>query len=477
VSASRREVLAALGGAWIFASLGALPAVSWAHCRAAPGVAWPPIEGDDEAGRMFARCGFGARPADRAEFPGAAAWIEAQLAHESIDETDCSRRLRRFESLHVPAGEAFEFHDHVVRRELQARILLGAVHGARQLHESVSEFWRDHFSLSIGKGECAWLATSFERDALRPHALGNFRDLLRAVLLHPAMLWYLDGRLNRADSGAPNENHARELLELHTLGLGGGYTQRDVQTAARALSGWTSRGLGERGKGAVSFDGARHDDAAKELLGGELEAGLGEQEVERVVDRVAAHPSTAHFLARKLCVRYVADDPPAAVVDAVAEEFARSSGRIDAALRRLFAHPEFRASHGAKLKRPLHFVASALRACAVECDATPSLLAYLERLGHAPYQWPTPDGYPATADHWRSGLLWRWRFAEELARGSIAGAPVDAAGLFARAGGRDRFVAHALGRTANEPERAACAAGDDAEALAVVLASPGFQRC
>lgn len=477
MSASRRDVLAALGGAWVFASLAALPAVSWARRRAESGADWPPIEGDDEAGRMLARCGFGARPADRVGFPGAAAWIEAQLAFASIDDTDCERRLRRFESLHVPAGEAFEFHDHVVRRELQARILLGAVHGARQLHESATEFWRDHFSLSIAKGECAWLATSFERDALRPHALGSFRELLRAVLLHPAMLWYLDGRLNRADSGAPNENHARELLELHTLGLGGGYTQRDVQAAAHSLSGWTSRGLGEQRKGSVAFDPARHDDGAKELLGDELAAGLGADEVERVVDRVAAHPSTARFLARKLCVRYVADDPPADVVEAVAVEFARCGGRIDAALRVLFAHDAFRASRGAKLKRPLHYVASALRACACDADATPALLAYLDRLGHAPYQWPTPDGYPATAEHWRSGLLWRWRFAEDLARDTIVGARVDAAQLCARAGGRAQFAAHCFGRAGTDAELAACADGDDVEALSVVLASPGFQRC
>jgi uncharacterized protein (DUF1800 family) len=477
MSASRREVLAALGGAWLFASLAALPAVTWVSRRARTEADWPPVPDDDEAGRLLARCGFGARPRDRAEFPGAAAWIDAQLAFESIGDGDCERRLRRFETLHVPAGETFEFHDHVVRRELQSRILLGAVHGERQLHESATEFWRDHFSLSIAKGECAWLATSFERDALRPHALGSFRDLLRAVLLHPAMLWYLDGRLNRADTGAPNENHARELLELHTLGLGGGYTQRDVQAAARALSGWTSRGLGQQRKGSVAFEAARHDDAAKELLGGELAGGLGEQEVERIVDRVAGHPSTARFVARKLCVRYVADEPPAAVVDAVAEEFAESGGRIDSALRRLFAQAEFRASHGAKLKRPLHFVASALRACGAECDATPALLAYLDRLGHAPYQWPTPDGYPATAEHWRGGLLWRWRFAEELARGAIRGARVDATSLFARAGGRDRFAARAFGRAPSAAECAACATGDDAEALAVVLASPGFQRC
>lgn len=477
MNASRREIVAALGGAWVFASLASLPAVSWLHRRSVDVVPWPPVPHDDEAGHVLARCGFGARPIDRAHFAGVASWLDAQLAPESIDDAACERALRRLETLHVPSGESFEFHDHVVRRELQARVLLGAVLGERQLHESLCEFWRDHFSLSVAKGECAWLATSFERDALRPYALGRFRDLVRAVLLHPAMLWYLDGRLNRTDLGAPNENHARELFELHTLGLDGGYTQHDVEAAARALSGWTSRGLGERNKGRVAFDAARHDDTAKVLFDGEFPAGLGESEVEHVVDRVCAHPSTARFVASKLCVRYIADEPAAAAIDAVADAFTTSGGRIAAALRCMFLHDEFRASRGVKLKRPLALVASALRTCEAECESTTALLAHLERMGHATYQWPTPDGYPATAEHWRSGLLGRWRFAHDLASSSIEGVRVDAARLFERAGGRERFAAHAFARSATPAELDALAGVDDEEALALLLASPGFQRC
>lgn len=474
---SRRELLAALGAAWLVASAGALPALTWlGHERTEPG-AWPAPAGDDQAAFTLGRLGFGARPRDRERFTDSGAWLEQQLAPERIDDAECTDRLRALDTLHLAPAEVYEFHEHVARRELQLGILTSAVHSERQLQASLCEFWRDHFSLSLAKGECAWLATSFERDALRPHALGRFRELLRAVLLHPAMLWYLDGRLNRADQGRPNENHARELLELHTLGLGGGYTQRDVQELARALSGWTSRALGATRKGSVQFDLRRHDSGAKSALGAALPAGLGEDEVERVIDLVCAHEATPRHIAHKLCVRYLDDEPGESAVARVAMELAHSGGELGAGLRALAGLDEFRASRGAKLKRPLHMVASSLRACEANLAPRPAMLEHLERMGHSPYQWPTPDGYPASARHWRDGLLWRWRFAEELARGALDGARVDAAAVLARAGGRDAFAALALGCAPSDAERAAWSAGDEAEVLAAILASPRFQRC
>ena len=477
MTSTRRELLAALSGAWVMASLGAMPVVAWFNNYNAPlpALAIPPC--DDVAGHLLSRCGYGVRPGERDMFTTVTDWLDAQTNPTNLADQACEKRLRRLDTLHIPVGECYEFHDHVVRHELQASIVLRAVYSTRQLQESITEFWRDHFSLSLAKGECAWLATSFEQEALRPHALGQFRDLLRAVLLHPAMLWYLDGRLNRTDDGKPNENYARELMELHTLGLDGGYTQHDVQEAARALSGWTSRGLGQSRKGSVAFDQTRHDTQAKWLLGQPLPDGLGEEEVERVIAVVSAHPATAHFIARKLCVRYLADQPPADVVDAVAATFTATAGDLRATLRSLVTHQAFADSRGGKLKRPLHLVASALRASDADTNADPALLAYLERLGHAPFLWPTPDGYPATADHWRGGLLWRWRFADDLARNAIRGTKIDTAALLQRASGRDRLAAHCLGRHPTPAEQLVFAAGDDAEALSAMLACPGFQRC
>lgn len=477
MSASRRELLAALAGAWVFASLASAPAVSWLTRADARAADWPNGAFDDALEHLLSRCSFGAHPLEREAGATAAQWIERQLEPQSIDDGAFERELRRFESWSAPVGELYEFHEHVVRRELQSVVLLGAVRSERRLREAALDLWRDHFSLSLGKGECAWLATSFERDALRPHALGRFRELLRAVLLHPAMLWYLDGRLNRADFGAPNENYARELLELHTLGLEGGYTQRDVQEVARALSGWTSRGLGESRKARVEFDARRHDDGAKRALDVELPSGLGEDEVERVLEIVCAHPSTAQFVARKLCVRWIADEPPPSAIERVAASFTRSGGELRECLRTLLECEEFRAARRAKLKRPLHFIASALRACAVEPRPDDALLEHLARMGHAPYLWPSPDGYPDDALHWRAGLLGRWRFADELAHNGFAGAPVDALELVRRAGSRVRLAASCLGREPSAAERERIERGDEAGALAAVLASPGFQRC
>jgi uncharacterized protein (DUF1800 family) len=312
---------------------------------------------------------------------------------------------------------------------------------------------------------------------LRPHAFGAFRELLRAVLLHPAMLWFLDGRMNRADSGSPNENYARELLELHTLGLDGGYTQGDVQEVARALSGWCSRGLGERQKARVSFEAKRHDARSKHVLGVELPEALGEDEVERVLDIVCAHPATSRHVARKLCARFVSDDPPRSVVEAVAASFERSNGDVRIALLTLLSSVEFRAARGLKLKRPLHFVVSAIRACDATCEPSDALLQRLERLGHAPYLWPTPDGYPDTAVFWRAGLLGRWRFADELAQGRLRGVHVDAAEIVSRAGGRAQVAKSCLGREPTALELDAFTNGDDAAGLAAILACPGFQRC
>jgi uncharacterized protein (DUF1800 family) len=477
VNASRRELLVSLAGAWLFAGLALTPVVKLWSAGERTSDPLPSEPASEDLELLLARCGFGARPQERGAAASAGEWLERQLAHESIDDARFESALRRFETWNAPVGELYEFQASLVRRELQSVVLLGAVHSERRLREALLDLWRDHFSLSLGKGECAWLATSFERDALRPHALGRFRDLLRAVLLHPAMLWYLDGRLNRADSGAPNENYARELLELHTLGLGGGYTQRDVQEVARALSGWTSRGLGESRKARVEFDATRHDAGTKHALGVALDAGLGEDEVERVLDLVCAHPSTARYVARKLCVRFVADIPPDTLVERVAASLRDSGGELRPCVRTLLESEEFRASRGAKLKRPLHFVASALRACDAQCAPDAALLERLERLGHAPYSWPTPDGYPDAAEHWRAGLLQRWRFADELAHGELAAAPVDAAQLIVRAGGREPLARALLGRAPTADELALATGGDDARALSALLACPAFQRC
>jgi uncharacterized protein (DUF1800 family) len=302
--------------------------------------------------------------------------------------------------------------------------------------------------------------------------------MLRASALSPAMLWYLDGRVNRygAPGDRPNENYARELLELHTLGVHGGYSQRDVMEVARALSGWTVRSRKEVvfGLGKVEFHPEWHDDGEKQVLGRVIPAGLGSRDLDAVMGIVALHPSTARHLATKLCRRFIGDDPPAAAVDRVAAAFAASRGEIASTLRTLFETTEFSRARRTKLKRPFHFVVSALRATDAETDGGPALHEMLRRMGHAPYQYPTPDGYADDESAWLGTLLWRWNFSAALAGNRIGGTRTDTPALRTALGGDDGLHAHLLGRGPTPAERDVLAAVPDT--LPLLLASPAFQR-
>ena len=273
----------------------------------------------------------------------------------------------------------------------------------------------------------------------------------------------------------PNENYARELLELHTLGVNGGYTQQDVMEVARCLSGWTVRGKGRFFKGKVEFDSAAHDDGAKTVLGHEIASGGGENDLDDVLEIVCEHPSTARYLAEKLCVRFIGDEPSAESIEAVAKAFTESDGDIKATLRGVFATREFLTeSRGAKLKKPFELIVSALRATRAEVSSEMALVDYLVRMGHAPFQYPTPDGYPDVASPWTGTLLWRWHFAIALARNEVdKKIQVDEEKLLEEAGGVDGLAASLLGRipTAGEKE----SVERSGEPLAMLLASPGFQ--
>lgn len=438
----------------------------------------------DEVSHIIARLTYGARPGERERVRALGAtpadavsrYIEEQLS-PSRHDTRADHAVRRLEALAEPVGELYEFQAGLLRDQLGAATMLRAVYGERQLHEVMVGVWTDHFNIDISKGDCRWLTPAYDRDVIRPHALGRFPDLLRSVVLSPAMLWYLDGRVNRRATPAdrPNENYARELLELHTLGVHGGYTQHDVMEVARALTGWTvrSKGASRFGIGLVEFQADAHDDGPKTILGREIPAGGGRQDVERVLEIVTSHPACAQFIATKLCRRFIDDDPPAAAVAAVARTFLETHGDIAGTLRTVFSTSEFQSHRGTRFKRPFHFVASALRALDAETDGGPPLLQWLERMGQASYQYPTPDGYPDVAAPWLGGLLWRWQFATALVAGRIEGTRIDATTLRTRAGDDAALMAHLLGRTISEAERAALRTAGNSIALA--LSSPTFQ--
>ncbi len=445
----------------------------------------------DPVAHALNRWTFGPGPGDYARVAalGVDAFLEEQLAPEKIDDGLCDRATARFsEAWWEPVGEAYEEDDETLSPILRRVALLRAVYSQRQLFEVMCEFWSDHFNIDPGKGDARYTKIADDQNVIRKHALGNFRGMLRASALSPAMLWYLDGRANvkRSPDEKPNENYARELMELHTLGVHGGYTQQDVMEVARCLTGWTVLAKKNddfsgkllspfKDRGKVVFRKEVHDDGVKYVLGQEVSPGLGEGDLDRVIEIVAAHPSTTQFIATKLCVRFISDDAPPAAVAAVARAFADSQGDIKTTLRALFATPEFRSSAGAKFKRPFHFIVSALRATNAETDADRGVISYLERMGHVPFRFPTPDGYPARAQHWHATLLWRWKFALALAHNRIKGTRIERDGLPRLLGGDAALMATLLNRQPQADESDAFLKSGDG--LALLLASPAFQCC
>jgi len=445
------------------------------------------------------RLTFGPRPWDYqrvrklgdTEQAAFAAFLDQQLAPEKLDDRAGDNAVRRFEVLQEPLGELFEYQDKHLLDALVRSTVLRAVFSERQLYEVMVNFWSDHFNIDPSKGDAKWLKVADDRDVIRRHALGKFPDMLRASALSPAMLWYLDGRVNKKanDADKPNENYARELLELHTLGVHGGYTQRDVMEVARCLTGWTVRETqrSKLGLGSVEFKAHLHDRGEKVVLGHVIPAipkqtrqeeaeHLGRAELGTVLDLVGLHPATAKFIATKLCQRFIADDPPAATVSAVAEKFIASGGDIPATLRALFAADAFRTTRGTKLKRPFHFIVSALRATHATTDAGRAVQDYLLRMGHAPFHYPTPDGYPEEAAPWLGTLLWRWNFAVGLTNNTLdKETKLDAEKLKASFATEENLMAHLLGRAPTFDEVTACK--DSGAPLALLLASPSFQRC
>ncbi|HKP15061.1 MAG TPA: DUF1800 domain-containing protein, partial [Gemmatimonadaceae bacterium] len=329
--------------------------------------------------------------------------------------------------------------------DVQAVKLARAVASERQLEEVMSDFWENHFSVFSGKGVTRLYIPAYDREVIRPRALGNFRDLLGAVAKSPAMLFYLDQFQSTVDSAHTplrnarvarmrpagrarglNENYARELLELHTLGVDGGYTQRDVIEVARALTGWTMNP--RQGSGFV-FRPEIHDADTKLVLGHRLAAGRGIEDGEEVLDIVARHPATARFIARKLAIRFVSDDPPPALVERAAATFRRTDGDIRETVRTIVTSPEFfsRAAYRAKVKSPFELVASALRAIGARPDTTPRSAQLVGFLGAPIFGHQAPNGWPETGEAWinAGAILNRINFGLALAGGRLPGASVS----------------------------------------------------
>jgi uncharacterized protein (DUF1800 family) len=448
---------------------------------------------DQQVQQVLNRLAFGARPGDvtRVRAMGVDRWIALQLASDRIDDRPTEAVLASYELLGRPTRDLVSMYeegqvavrqaqkqaaaqgDSSGRRELRAELLrndpalrdrlrqnqriLGDVQSARlaravsserQLDEVMTDFWENHFTVFAGKGLTRIFIPAYDRDVIRPHAMGKFRDLLGAVAKSPAMLFFLDQWQSAADSLHPtlaqrggarpamrgaargrgrglNENYARELLELHTLGVDGGYTQDDIINVARALTGWT---MAPRQGAEFLFRAPVHDAGEKTVLGHRLAAGRGIEDGEEVFDIVARDPHTARFIARKLAIRFVSDEPPAALVERAAATFMRTDGDIREVVRTIVTSPEFfsRAAYRSKVKSPFELVASALRALGAPADTSMRAAQAVALLGQPIFGHQAPNGWPETGDAWMNtgAILNRINFGLALAAGRLPGAGV-----------------------------------------------------
>jgi len=378
--------------------------------------------------------------------PPLPAQVSEQIAALSIQTApmtehviDLERRRRDIDKIadeeaRKTARQAWQEEVNRTGRETATRMLLRALYSPNQLQEQMTWFWFNHFNVFQYKNDERAMLADYEQ-TLRSHALGRFRDLLMAVARHPAMLVYLDNAQNAANH--INENYARELMELHTLGVNGGYTQRDVQELARVLTGFgvnrndpaTSEPPKIKGEhasqyarqGLYEFNPNRHDYGDKQVLG-ETIRGRGPAELEQVVNLLSRRPATAHFVSRKLAQFFVADDPPEALVARMAARFERSDGNIALVLQAMFESPEFAASLRTRYKDPLHYVVSAVRLAYDDKPIlnTAPMVNWLNRMGEAPYNHQTPDGYPLTVSSWTGPgqLTGRFEIAKAIGSGS-----------------------------------------------------------
>jgi uncharacterized protein (DUF1800 family) len=405
-----------------------------------------------------------------------------------------------------------------VTSELMQAKLLRAVYSQRQLEEVMTDFWFNHFNVFIDKGLDRVMLTSYERDVIRPRALGRFEDLLVATAKSPAMLYYLDNFMSEGPHSAQalglpvhpgpyakrfppkpnakrpsglNENYGRELLELQTLSVNGGYSQRDVTEAAKVFTGWTIDKPAEGGD--LKFEPRMHEPGPKVVLGHKIKEN-GEREGLELLHRLATNPHTAHFISLKLAERFVSDNPPPALVDRMAKTFLKKKGDIREVLITLFHSPEFwnESTYRAKMKTPLEFVASAVRATGADIDDALPLTRQLANMGMPLYGAQPPTGYSMKAETWvsSSALLNRMNFAMALASGKIKGVKLDAAQLAGNVPQpadslamlsrlEETLIADGVSRQTNDSIVAQVGTAKNASASMIaglLLGSPEFQR-
>lgn len=444
---SRRDFV--VGGSRAAAALGVLAAM-WqplTAVQAAPmlgGAPLPAAKGSASVSPGFVptpdlhllnSISFGVRQADLQRYQqiGRTAYIEEQLNPAGIDDHICDGLLASIPSLtmnnaqlqlNYPNQEQPP-NSYTCSRELWKAALIRATYSKRQLLEVMVDFWTNHFNISQDKDDCVWYKTSDDRNVVRAHALGKFRDLLTASAHSPAMLFYLDNFLSTFDN--INENYGREIMELHTLGVTGGYTQADVRNVARAFSGWSIDYDNTPPTYEFIFHPEYHDTDPKTVLGHNLAGGRGIEDGNDVLNILLSHPSTAHFIALKLCRHFISDTPPDSLVNAVAATFIATDGDIKAMLRQMLNSTEFVAAAGQKLRTPFHYVPAIVRVMAGDTDGGDDIQYEMDQHGQSLFSFLAPTGYPDVAAAWVStdGLIARWQYAINLLSGSYTGTTVS----------------------------------------------------
>ena len=442
--------------------------------------------------RLLNRAGYGPRPGDiaKAREMGVEQWLETQLHPDEIDDTPAELIISGLSVYNLDINSMLGYDSGDGYRDLIWATVARQIYSERQLYEAMVEFWSDHFTIYAKANQnIVFFKIADDRDVIRPNALGNFRDLLHASVRSPAMLIYLNNVRNFADH--PNENYARELMELHTLGVFGGYDQEDVLNVARILSGLTVKRKGFR-PWQTTFNNRHHDNDEKVVLDQTYPAGLGEQEISTLVDFLVDHPATADHIATKLVRRFIADEPPAELVAEVARVFRETNGEIRPMLRTIFLNLKF-ITAPPKLKRPVHYIVSAIRALNCSVRLSKGLHTHFQAMGQMPFMWPTPDGYPDVAEAWASNQLARWNFASAFSQNQINGVHFDLKELLelteakSQADRLDLFYTLLLGQLPTDLERQKLLdfvlAGDKPgekerrlhEAIGLMIAGPEFQ--
>ena len=387
---------------------------------------------DPKVTRLLDRMTFGWSVDEEATYVslGHQAYIDKQIKADFEEPIDLTFQLSQLDCLRMQSAELMDIQRERVIQELQCAAILRATYSPNQLKERMVDFWSNHFNIYSQKKDGAFFKSAEEEEIIRDNALGDFQIMATKMAQSPAMLLYLDNEQNIKEH--PNENYARELLELHTLGIYGGYTQKDIQEVARCLTGWkvedrnpiSQHQFPPVAEGSFRFDKDAHDDGAKTVLGHSIPAGGGVHDGEMVLAIVVNHPSTSKHLSRKL-VKFFTGSQSTSLEKTVADAYMASKGNIAAMIRPILLSEELTTGDPI-IRRPLDFICASLRRAAAITDGGPDIQRYLRSLGQPMYEWPMPDGYPVDQLSWANTILPRWQFAYDLSFGKIANTTIKA---------------------------------------------------